>query len=283
MPRWSAAPISLGLLGGLFIPFSLRAAYVASIMLLALAAVDSPRRMRRAGAIIVPGLLLCLPAMVQTDAGGWQTGVVWVGCMLASAWFILGYGVDSVAADAKPGVAARGNHVGRYTMAAFAGAFFIFLLAVARGQIGMASNWREAKYPLTPEILAVWRAVPEVVPRDALVFTDQTGPGWGLLEGWNTYAFHGRRQLFISSWIQSGELQADASARAAKLRWNESVLDGSLEPARVPLRGTYSSFFAVVDRARVSALSHWTVVRDVGRFAILRWDEKATPEAQSRP
>ena len=283
MPWWSAAPIALGLLGGLFIPFTLRAAYVASIVLIALAALDSPQRMRRAGAIMLPGLLLCLPAMVQTDAGGWQTGVVWLGCVLSAAWFILGYRVESAAVDAEPRVAARGEHLGRYTTAAFAGAFCIFLIAVARGQVGMASNWREAKDPLTPEIRALWRAVPEVVPPDALVFTDQTGPGWGLLEGWNTYAFHGRRQLFISTWMQSGELQADSSARAAKLRWNERVLDGSLDPARVPLHATYSGYFAVVDRSRVSALSGWMVVRDVGRFAILRWDGHIAPPLLSRP
>ncbi len=283
LPWWSAAPIALGLLGGLLIPFTLRAASVASIVLIALVAFDSPRRMSRAVAIIVAGLMLCLPAMLETDPAGWQTGVVWMGCVLAAAWFVLGFGSASSCTAAEAASVARGIRLNSYATAAFAVAFFVFLLAVARGKVGMASNWREDKDPLTPEIRALWRAVPEVVPRDALVFTDQTGPGSGLHEGWNTYAFHGRRQLFISTWIQSGELQADASARAAKLRWNERVLDGSLEPARVPLSGTYASYFAVVDRSRVPALAHWTVVRDVGRFAILRWDERATPEARSRP
>jgi hypothetical protein len=282
LPWWSAVPIALGLLGGLFIPFTLRAASVASTVLIALAALDSPRRMSRAVAIIVVGLLLCVPAMLETDPGGWQTGVVWLGCVLAAAWFILDFGGVSSGDSAAAGSATYSKHLGSCITPVFAGALLVSLLAVARGEVGMASNWREDKDPLTPEIRALWRAVPESVPRDALVFTDQTGPGSGLREGWNTYAFHGRRQLFISTWIQSGELQADASARAAKLRWNERVLDGTLEPARVPLTGTYSSFFAVVDRSRVSALAHWTVVRDVGRFVILRWNDGATPEAQSR-
>ncbi|MEP7070333.1 MAG: hypothetical protein ABI789_13885 [Usitatibacter sp.] len=285
VPWWTAAPIAVGLLGGLFIPFTLRAAFVSSVVLVTLAALDSPQRLARAGPLVLAGLLLCLPAMLYTDAAGWQTGVVWAACILAAARLVLPLH-ESVRPSPADSAATRSPHDGQfggYATLAFALALVMFLVAVARGEIGMASNWLEGRQKLSPEVRALWRAVPEVVPDGALVFTDQTGPGRGLLEGWNTYAFHGQRQLFVSTWMQSDELQADLVARAAKLRWNERVLDGSLQPWAVPLRGTYKSFFAVVDRSRVPALGGWTVVRDLGQFAILRWDGHPATTLQPRP
>jgi hypothetical protein len=120
-------------------------------------------------------------------------------------------------------------------------------------------------------VLRLWQQVRAVVPRDALVFTDQTGPDWGLLGGWNTYAFHAQRQLFISTWVQSGELQADEPARLAKLRWNDRVLRGELAPADVPLHGRYAAFYAVVRSERLAQMRGWVPVRFVGDHAILRW------------
>jgi hypothetical protein len=280
-PWWTALPIAFGLLIGLIVPFTMFAARISAVVLIVLVAFENPDRLGRARLVVVPGLALCLPAMFLADPGGWLTGVVWVVCMVAAVRAAFG----GVAAS-PPVASAYATDAGdltRYTPAVLAVAMALFLIAVARGQVGLASNWAAGKHKLTPEVRELWHAVPEVVPRDALVFTDQTGSDWGLLGGWNTYAFHGKRQLFISTWVQSGELQADPEKRAAKLRWNDQVLDGSAPPTAVPLRGKYGTFYAAVDRRRVPVLVGWAVVREVGPFAILRWEGKPAVAPESRP
>jgi hypothetical protein len=88
------------------------------------------------------------------------------------------------------------------------------------------------------------------VPANALVFTDQTGRYSGLPEGWNTYVLHGQRQVFISSWFQSPQLQANPTEREARLQMNDKVLLGQLDPTQVRTSRQYGSFFAVVSAGR---------------------------------
>jgi hypothetical protein len=270
-PWWTAIPIAGGvLLGGLIVPFTMRAAFVSAVVLITLVAFEASYRVARIRWLIILGLILCVPAMLLTDPGGLLTGFVWTACVGVIVHVAVGGEVGSP--SGASGYPTQAAGVARYTTVVWAAAMAAFLIAVGRGQIGTASNWLGGTQKLAPDVYAVWHAVPEVVPRDALVFTDQTGTSWGLLEGWNTYALHSKRQLFISTWVQSGELQADEQKRLAKLHWNDRVLDGSLPPTAVPLSRQYTSFYAVVNGTRAPRLTGWLTMRVVGPYAILRWD-----------
>lgn len=278
---WTAIPIALGLLTALVVPFTMRGVFVSAVVLIALAFAGGPGTPTpaRAAKLVVVGLALCVPAMLFKDPGGRLTGFVWAACMVLALRAAL-------APDAWPGTRlaapqARARLPG-LTKGLAGAALVLFLFATAAGRVGMSSNWVNGRYMLSPQIYELWHTVPQVVPRDALVFTDQTGTDWGLLEGWNTYAFFATRQFFLSTWVQSGELQADEKRRNEKLRWNFLVLDGALPPTAVPLRGTYASFYAVVAQGRVPGLSTgWVVERDVGPYAILRW-RNSPPTDQER-
>lgn len=280
-PRLTAAAVAIGLVSSLVAPFAMRGAFVSSVLLIGLVAFENPDRLARTRTIVLAGLILCLPAMLFTDPGGPLTGAVWVVCMIAAVRATLSGGADAPSSiTAVPW--APVDRLARYTASVSIVAVAVFLLAVAQGRVAIASSWVGGKHKLTPEIRELWHTLPQVAPVDALVFTDQTGPDWGLLGGWNTYAFHGKRQLFISTWVQSSELQVDLEKRAAKLRWNDRVLDGSISPAAVPVRGQYDSFYAVVKRGRVPALAGWVVVREVRQFDILRWEGRPAVAPGSR-
>ena len=86
-----------------------------------------------------------------------------------------------------------------------------------------------AAAPFTPELAGVWEAVAQRTPAEAMVFTDQTGPSLGMLEGYNGFAPLGRRQVFMAGWLNS-RLTFDELARDERLRLNRQVLDGVLPP-----------------------------------------------------
>lgn len=258
-PWWVAASVIGGLLASLALPFVLRAAFVAAVVLITLGLLDHDARRTKTSRLAVSGLIFCLPAMLWTDPGGNLTGLVWAVSISAAMYMTIAQLTHS-----PPKRAVYGMSMASFALAAF-------LVAVARGHVGLGSNWLQGKHKLTPEIYTVWKTVREVVPPGSLVFTDQTGPDWGLLGGWNTYAFHGARQLFISTWVQSGELQADEPRRLAKLAWNDRVLQGEVAPTQVPVRGRYDHYYAVVRRERIAALTGWTLLRLVESHAILVW------------
>ena len=92
-------------------------------------------------------------------------------------------------------------------------------------------------------------------PYDALIFTDQVDETEDVLGGWNTYAFSGQRQLYLSSYVTNAELRRDKQKRDQVLTINKAVLDGGRSPQSVPKSRNYRSFYAVVSATRTVPLS----------------------------
>lgn len=269
-PRWAAIPIVIGLGSGFLAPFTMRGAHVAAVVLVALCAFDYGERLARNQWLPLFGFLLCLPAMVMTDPSGGLSGFVWVICMGLAVATVL-----TAARHLDSGIPAASTPLwcGKpYYLIGLAAALCMFLIAVVRGYVGLGSNFiADPDGKLQPQIYNLWHTVRIVVPPDALVFTDQTGRGPGLLEGWNTYAFHGQRQLYISTWVQSAELRTDFLKRLTKLSWNDRVLNGEAAPTDVPLQRKYGAYYAVVRHGQAVRMTGWAPVCFVDDFAILRW------------
>jgi hypothetical protein len=160
----------------------------------------------------------------------------------------------------------RGRHALVVTMLTVS---VLALLASARGTFVLSSGW-PGSADLTPQVRDIWQAVRERVPADALVFTDQTGHDPGLLAGWNTYVFHGQRQVFISSWVQSTELRANPAARDVRMQTNDDILSGRLDPPQVKTSRPYSHFFAVVSAKR-ELRPQWNRLYTNRDYVLYRW------------
>jgi len=67
-----------------------------------------------------------------------------------------------------------------------------------------------------------------LVSTDALIFTDQIDESIYILGGWNTYAYSGQRQLYLSSYYTSFELRLDRVKLLAVLAGLIGHLSGPL-------------------------------------------------------
>jgi hypothetical protein len=127
-------------------------------------------------------------------------------------------------------------------LAAAVGAVAVTVGAAAAGDLRLS----EQRVTLTTDHHDVWQRVGEVVPRDGLVFTSQTGEVVDGEHGWNYYPGVASRQLYIGGWFDSPLLVDDAERRR-RLALNAAVLAGR-PPGSVPLERDYGSYFAVVRR-----------------------------------
>jgi hypothetical protein len=143
------------------------------------------------------------------------------------------------------------------------------LVGVARGYIIVNSGWDRLGPQLTPELADVWSAVRRLTPQDSLIFTDQVDETINVVGGWNTYAFRGQRQIYLSSYYTVFELRADQAKRRELLAVNEAVLNGTKSPAEVATRSHYGSAFAVVSESR-TAPSGWNKVYRNKDYAIFK-------------
>jgi hypothetical protein len=100
---------------------------------------------------------------------------------------------------------------------------------------------------LPSDAYEVWHRVGKVVPRDGLVFTDQTGPSVTAATGQNYYPAVAGRQVYLAGWYQS-RLREDDRDRVRRLRLNRLVLQGRVTPASVAPPGGYRSYYEVVAR-----------------------------------
>ena len=75
----------------------------------------------------------------------------------------------------------------------------------------LTSGWQAGV--LTPQVRQIWLTVKQRTPEDALIFTDQTGVEATLLGSWNTYAFIGARQIFVSN-LYMNQVTRDNPQRA---------------------------------------------------------------------
>src|SRR3984893_17884171 len=143
------------------------------------------------------------------------------------------------------------------------------LVGVARGYIIVNSGWNLVGPQLTPGLADIWSAVRRLTPRDALIFTDQVDETINVLGGWNTYAFRGQRQLYLSSYYTVFELRADRAKLREVLAINEAVLDGTKRSAEFRTRSRYDDVLAGISGSR-AAPSGWKKIYSNKDYAIFK-------------
>ncbi|MBR0713079.1 hypothetical protein [Bradyrhizobium liaoningense] len=220
---------------------------------------------------ILPRLLgliafaLSLPALIFGDQAGLSSGLIWIACIGGAVLAALLSA--SEVAIAGPKVTLRTSAFAAATAIATT---VLGLIGVARGSIIADSGWYLTQAePLTPALKEIWSAVRERTPRDVLIFTDQVDETEHVLGGWNTFAYSGQRQIYLSSHYTNLELRRDHRKLEQVLATNKAVLDGSLAPQRVPVPRTYGSFYAVVTRTRAIP-PDWQLVFENQKYALYR-------------
>jgi hypothetical protein len=257
-----ALALTFGLVLVAVFPFITFINYLCVIVVVLLAAIDSPARLRRSLWLIVPTFALADPVMILRDETGLATGIVWA---IAAAG--VAYGV--ISACAPKSVREDSIYHGPASVAATAAIVTgLLLVASADGKLVVSSGWHQGG-TLTPAVRDIWQAVSTRTPTEALIFTDQTGRDHDLLGGWNWYAMSGQRQVFIAS-SAAPELQAHPERRDARLSINNDVLAGKIRPQDVLTSRPYDSFFAVVSATR-SMRSAWMQIYSNGSYALYRW------------
>lgn len=262
-----ASTVAFGFVLFLVYPYVLLFDFVCATIVLGLIVCDRPARLWKHRYLVTGALLLSLPAVVVTDPGGIPTGIAWLVCVGGVIWIAMS-GARALTLTGTLTGTWTGTWTGSARAAAAAAVLLCLgLVAVARGHLIPDFN-RQAGV-LTPQVRQIWLAVKERTPPDALIFTDQTGIEATLLGSWNTYAFIGQRQIFVSNLYMNSATRLDRDRSLAVLRENDAVLTGQLLPSQLRLRGQYSSYFAVVSRAR-PVPAEWVRIFENGRYALYR-------------
>lgn len=247
---------------GVFYHLAFFAAYAAASLGLALV-LFGENGSARAKWVATLGCLLAVPKAVFGDPSGVWITIPWLLTILAVAHVALAKRTDRVSSlRANGGVAA-----------ACAVALAIGMVPVATGKLWLKSGYwfpTETTAGLTPSVLDIWRAVRHRTPQDALIFTDETNERPELRGGWNTYAFHGGRQVYVSQFMQTFAARHDPAILGAALANNAAVLSGETAPQDVPLQRQYSSFYLVISKQR-TAPPNWSSVYDNQDFSLLKW------------
>jgi hypothetical protein len=270
-----ATALAVGLTGALILPYFARVNLYCAVMVIALAGIDQPVLLRRSRLLAVAAYLLCLPAILQTDFGGHPSSAVWLLCVGSMVWIVSAHAPSEIKTTPlfTPQLVRFGT-----VMFALAGVFA--LGAVARQQIVFTGPADYVRIP--PEAHDIWTAVRQRTPMGALIFTDQTGAEpYDALGGWNTYATTGQRQIYLAGWYQLPELRQSPQLLMERLRLNEAVLSGQMQPAKLHYRrGPYGDYFAVVSRARMMPLA-WQKTYENGTYALYRYAPDAQKTASS--
>lgn len=248
-----AGTIAFGFLLFLTYPFLFQFDYVCAANILGLIACDRPERLWKHRVLVLGALLLALPAVLLTDPAGVSSGLAWLVCISGTIWI-------AMSGERAPRWAGPGR-----ASAAAAVLLCLGLVAVGRGFLVLDSGWQAGV--LTPQVRQIWLAVKERTPPDALIFTDQTGIEPTLLGAWNTYAFIGARQIFVSNLYINFATRGNRQRSLDVLRENDAVLNGTLRPSQLTLRGRYSSYFAVVSRVR-PVPAGWVEIFENDRYAL---------------
>jgi hypothetical protein len=194
-----------------------------------------------------------LPAAILSDPAGASTGIVWVICLGGAGLAAIFSSIDIEGARLLTFRRSAQIAMTTITIGGFG------LVGVARGFIIADSGSHFNKPELTPELRDVWSAVAQLTPPDALIFTDQVDETINVLGGWNSYAFRGQRQIYISSYYTAFELRNDPTKLRQVLSMNDAVLSGTIKPVDVPTKAPHEHAFAVVSKSRVVPLSWQTV------------------------
>jgi hypothetical protein len=247
-----ASTIAFGFLLFLVYPFVFQFDFVCAVIILGLIACDHPDRLWKFRMLVTGALLLAAPAALLTDPAGVSSGLVWLVCIGGAIWIAL-----------PP--QRRLAWPGKDRMAAAAALVLCLgLVAVGRGYLIVTSGWQPGV--LTPEVRQIWLAVKQRTQPDALIFTDQTGIEPTLLGSWNTYAFIGARQIFVSNLYMNAVTRNHRELALDVLRENDAVLNGK-SPAHLSLRGRYSGYFAIVSRARLVPVQ-WVKLFENEQYAL---------------
>lgn len=234
--HWLAAgAVAFGFLLFLIYPYVLLFDFVCATVVIGLVACDRPERLWAYRVPLLGALLLALPAVLFTDPAGAWSGLVWLLCVGPTIWMAF----PRHTPPTWPG----------WGRAVFATALLgLGLTAAARGALVLTSGWQAGV--LTPEVRQIWLTAKQLTPEDALIFTDQTGSEATLLRAWNTYAFIGARQIFVSNLYMNQMTRDNPERMRELLQQNDAVLGGEVAPDQLALRGKYSGYFAVVSNAR---------------------------------
>jgi hypothetical protein len=250
-----ASAIAFGFLLFLVYPFLFYFNFICASIILGLLACDQPERLWKHRMLVVGGLLLSLPSGVLLDSAGPWSGLFGLVCVSGTVWIALSH-EQPITRSSQ----------GRTSAAALLLLCF-GLVAVARGNLILDSQWQSGV--LTPQVRQIWLAVKERTPPDALIFTDQTGMEPTLLSSWNTYAFIGARQIFVSALLMNSATRLNPERAFDILAKNDAVLNGSISPLQLSLRGHYSSYFAVVSNAR-NVPPQWIKVFENKQYSLFR-------------
>jgi len=238
----------------------MRINYVCAVIVIGLAAIDEPARLRASRLIAFSGLLLYLPAMLLTDSAGESMGF---------GWFAIAASIIFVSVPRCEAGAVASFKLGLLVRTASA-VIVLALVALARGVLPYTQHL--ATDPLTPQLRDIWKEVRELSSTDSLVFTDQVGRQPTLLGGWNTYALHGQRQVYHANWYQSMLLRNNPEQREMRLNTNDDVLSGRLAPADATVTRKYNGFYAVVSTNRQMD-AHWHRIYANDAYSLYKWDK----------
>lgn len=261
VPWPASAAVAFGLASAVLFPFVMRINLACAVVIIGLACVDNPSRLRASAILTYIGLLLCLPAMLLTDPGGESMGVAWfaiVACVIL---------VSASRAAVEP--AAVASFEEKLLIRTGSLVIVLALVGLARGVLPYTDHMHS--YPLPPEVRDIWKAVRERTPADSLIFTDQVGVEPTLLAGWNTYALHGQRQIYHANWYQSLTLRNHPKKRDERLKINDDVLSSRLAPADVALTRPYRAFYATVSASRVMG-PRWERLYGNQAYSLYRWN-----------
>jgi hypothetical protein len=266
---WMAAekPVALALSFGLatFLAYSwfFQINFVCASIVLGLILTSDRSTSISARMLALTAFALSLPALVLGDQGSASSGAVWIVC-LGGAILAAILSTPS-ASTVAPQLTFRNSALLAIMTLTVTG---LGLVGIARGSIIAGLGWHLIlRDQLTPELKEIWSAVREHTSKDALIFTDQVDETENILGGWNTYAFSGQRQIYLSSFVTDAELRHDKRKLDQLLAINKAVLDGSRSPQSVPTRRNFRSFYAVVSMTRAIP-PFWRPVLKNDRYAL---------------
>lgn len=262
-----ALALSLGLATFLLYSWVFQVNFICVSIVLGLILISRPGQSVLVRALALTAFALSLPALFLGDQASASSGVIWIAC-LGGALLI-----------AILGAASFTNGIPRLTLRTSASVVLTTLMVtglglagVARGSIIADSGWHFVERErMTPELKEVWSAVRERTPKDTLIFTDQVDETENTLGGWNTYAYSGQRQIYLSSYVTNLSLRNDKPKLREILSINKSVLDGIRSPGSVPTQRKYNSHYAVVSTSH-SVPPKWRLIFGNGRYALYEID-----------
>jgi hypothetical protein len=263
--RPAALALSVGLATFLIFSFLFQINFVCVCIVLGLILIAGSGQSFLVRALALLAFGLSLPALILGDPAGSSSGIVWVACLggavLSAILSALGTAaIGPSATFRKPAVVA----IATLTITGLG------LAGVARGSIIADSGWSHGER-LTPALKEIWSVVRERTPRDALIFTDEVDETINVLGGWNTYAYSGQRQLYLSSYFTNFSLRNNMPKVREILAINKSVLDGSRSPSSVPTRLKHNSFYAVVSVSHVPP-QKWKLIFENDQYAMYNID-----------